>query len=427
NYANKVVQSADATEAQKQSLQQMQSAAQSDESAAVSARQLFEQTEVHLSIAREHASTALAGLAPPPGDSIASTSGSRRTTAQASGGHAVTSTPVATSSTVPVLNLSSKPRILATPPLGGKPHAMSLSECLASFSPNGSAPTMEELQKKLESTMGAMEQIAKSQETVNSLKEDWSKELSAAHMDIFNNGSDALLDGVLGVGRKYLEMDKKAYQESLEASIKESQQLRWEHQATAGFGSPNKIVEEKTADYVVRARALLQQRERYQALLEGVEKAKNAFEKYKNGRDGYLFLTDNAVMPCKFGKDGKIDCDELMKNNALRKIANGDIVTDMDLFKQALKLGVKYAEPMAEFTPYGAVAVGAFEFGSLAVDTTIDLIAIHNSKERLQKVIQNDAQLARARAVLGARMERLSAQIGCYQRTRLTTKAEEAR
>jgi hypothetical protein len=427
DYASKVVQSPNATEVQKQAFQQMQSAEHSDEEAAAAARQMFEQTDIHLSIVRERASDALAELAPPPANVSAPTSRVTPVTSSAPGGHASASPSMVGSSAVPSLSLSSKPQILAAAPSGGKPYVMSMNECLASYSPIGSVPALEELQKKLESTMTAMEQIAKSQETANDLKEDWTKELSDAHMDIFNNGSDALLDSVLGAGKTYLEMDKKAYRESLEASIKESQQLRWEHQATAGFGSPNAIVEANIAEYPARARALLEQREGYEARLEAVEKAENVFKKYKNGRDVYLFLTDNAVMPCKFGEDGKIDCDELMKNNALRKIANGDVVTDMDLFKRALKLGVTYAEPTAEFTPYGAVAVGAFEFGSLAVDTTIDLIAIHSSKERLQQVKQSDAQFARARAVLGARMGRLSAQIGCYQKTRPTTKAEAAR
>jgi hypothetical protein len=414
DYASKVVQSPDATEAQKQAFQQMQSAAHSDEDAAVAARQMFEQTDVHLSIVRDRASDALASLAPPPTNLGASTSSASPAAALGPGGHAQASPPVVVSSSVPVLSLSSKPQILAASPAGGKPHVISVSECLASYSPTGSVPALEELQKKLESTMTAIEQIAKSQNTASDLREYWSKELSDAHMDIFNNGSDALLDGVLGMGKTHLEMDKKAYQESLEASMKESQQLRWEHQATAGFGSPNAVVETKIADYTARAQALLEQRKGYEERLEGIEKVSNIFEKYKNGRDGYLFFTDNAVMPCKFGEDGKIDCDELMKHNALKKIADGDIVTDMDLFKQALKVGVKYAEPTLEFTPYGAVALGAFEFGSLAVDTTIDMIAIYNSKERLQQVKQNDVQFARARSVLGARMERLSAEVGCY-------------
>ena len=95
-----------------------------------------------------------------------------------------------------------------------------------------------------------MEQLEKSEHTGEKLNEDFSKEIHDAHLDIFNNGTDATLDGLLGVTKKYLErLDKEAYHEALEDSMKESEQLRWEHQATAGFGQPNAIVEAHQADY----------------------------------------------------------------------------------------------------------------------------------------------------------------------------------
>lgn len=262
--------------------------------------------------------------------------------------------------------------------------------------------------------MTAMEQLEKSEHTGEKLNEDFSKEIHDAHLDIFNNGTDATLDGLLGVTKKYLELDKEAYHEALEDSMKESEQLRWEHQATAGFGQPNAIVEAHKADYMKRAQDLLQQRDGIQGRLETVETVESRFNNYKNGRDAYLFFTDNAIVPCKFSLTS-VDCSELMESNGVKKLISGDTVDRLDQLKQLMKIGAKLAEPYAEFTPYGVLALTTYSFGSMGIDVLYDEYAVYLSKQRLAQLHQNDAQFACARAVLGDRLDRLNAEIGCYQ------------
>lgn len=408
-YANPLVQSPNATDAQKQAFQEMQSAAQSDEDAAVAARQMFEQTDIHLSIARDRASDALAALAPPANLGASRNSGAPATI-PAPSGHAVPSPLPATSSALPVLSPSSKPRILATRPTGGKPYVMSLSECVASYSPKGDVPTMDALQKKLESTMTAMERIAKSQENADDLEEDWSKVLRDAHKDIFNNVTDAALDGLLDLSMKSLEMDKELYHEALEASMKESQQLRAEYQAIKDNSSEIALWDAKKADYLARAQSQLGQRQVLEDDMAGVEKTKRILEKLQTGRDFKNWLTDNELIPCKFEKNGKINCDD----NGGTKFARGDLNTQLDLLKQVVKFGMHYSRAFKALS-YGSYIGETWDTLSFMSDTAYDGLAIAYSKQRLDQVKQNDAQLDRAREVLGDRIDRLNAEIGCYQ------------
>lgn len=411
NYANTVVQSADATEAQKQALQQMQYAAKSDEEAAVAARAAFEQTDVHLSIARERVSNALASLAPPP--SGASTSSTARTNTPVASGQVQSTSSVATSAPVPMVSMSSKPQILALPATGGQPHVMSVNECLASFSPTGAVPSSEELQKKLESTMTAMERIAKSQETANDLQEEWGKELSNAHQDIFNNVTDAALDGLLDLSVKSLEKDKELYHQGLEASKKESQQLRAEYLAIKDNPGEKSLWDAKKADYLARAQYQLGQRQVIEDQMASVKKTQSVLEKLQTGRDFKLWLTDNELSPCKFNNDGKVNCDEFKKNNGIAAFARGDLNTQLDLLKQVVKFGMQYS-PAFKTLSYGSMIGETWSATSFAIDTAYDGLAIVYSKRRLDQVKQSEAQFASAREVLGDRIDRLNAEIGCY-------------
>jgi hypothetical protein len=414
DYASKIVQSPDAIEAQKQAFQQMQSAARSDENAAVAARQMFEQTDVHLSIVRDRASDALAGLAPLTVNLGGLTNRVASATTSAPGAHAAASPLVVGSSAVPVLSPSARPEILATPPPGGKPYVMTVNECVASYSPAGSFPALEELQNKLESTITAMERIAKSQQTENDINEDWSKELRNAHMDIFNNATDALLDGLLGVTNTSLEKYKKSYQEGLEVSVRESQQLRAEYLAAARNPLEQAAWQAKKAGYLARSQIQLEKGGVLEDAIAEVKQAKSTFEKIRTGRDLYLWLTDNEVIPCKFADDDKINCDNFKKNNGVTKFAQGDMDRQLELLKQVMKFGVHYAPSLKAFS-YGSFIGETYDATSLAIDVTYDGLAIYYSKKRLLQVKQNGAQFDRAREVLGDRIDRLNAEIACYQ------------
>jgi hypothetical protein len=412
-YLGKQVDPAVQTEAQKQAFQQIILSADSDEALAVEARRTFEQTDIRLSIARRDAADSLAVLAAPANTSKGVDTGKAASPASTNP-TAVTVNSASGATALPVVNPNHMTvPVLATKPSLGHPLTETPEACVARFTGKGEAkgvPTLEDLQKQLEANITAMERLAKAQEGERSLQEDWSKTLHDARLDIRNNGTDKLVDGLLGVAKTSLEVDKKAYHEALKESMQESQQLHWEHQATAGFGAPNAIVEAKIADYSKRALVLAEQRKTIKGRLEVVEAIQSWFERHKNRRDFYLWATDNAVMPCKFATDGKIDCLE-----GVQKLITGDTVDRLDQLKLVMKIAVKLAEPAAKFTPYGELAVTTFDLGNMGIDLLYDGFAVYFSKERLQQVRQNDTQLARAREVLGARMDRLTAEIGCYE------------
>jgi len=415
-YAGQLAQSPNATDAQKRAFQQMQAAASSDEGAAVTARQIFEQTDVHLSIVRERASDSLAVLAPPPvSASPPPNKVSPYVAAPTMTGATGTTAPVSNSPAIVNLNPSAQPVIIATPPAGGKPYVMSVSECVASYSPSGAVPTLEELQKNLESAMRAMEQLAKSRENANVLKEDWTKVVSDANTDIFNNGSDTLLDGLLGVTKTSLEMYRESLHQGLEGSMKESQLLRAEYKAGSSNPAEKALWESKKTDILSRSQIQLENNAILGDALARVETVKSWSEKFQTGRDFYLWLTDTEMLPCKFANDGKIDCDELMKNSGITKFKEGDLNTRLDLLKQVMKFGVHYS-PAIKLLSHASLIGDTWDVASLTIDLSYDAWAIHLSKGRLQEVKQNDAQLARAREVLGARMDRLNAEASCYQK-----------
>ena len=113
-----------------------------------------------------------------------------------------------------------------------------------------------------------------------------------------------------------------------------------------------------------------------------VETVESHFNNYKNGRDAYLFFTDNAIVPCKFSLTS-VDCSELMESNGVKKLIGGDTVDRLDQLKQLMKIGAKLAEPYAEFTPYGVLALTTYSFASMGIDVLYDEYAIYLSKQRL--------------------------------------------
>jgi len=325
-------------------------------------------------------------------------------------------TPIATaSSVIPGPSPSPNPATTSTPaPVATHP-AMSMSECIAGYSPGGPVPSLDELQKKLDSTMTALERIAKSQEEAKDLNKEWTKELKDAHQDIFLNGSDMLLDGLLGVTKTSLEMYKDSYHEGLEASMKESQQLRAEYLELAGNPAERAAWQAKQADYLARSQRLLGRREVIENAIAGVEKVESVVGKIDTGRDFYLWLTDNEVFPCKFGGDGKINCDEFKKDNGISSFAQGDLNTQLDLLKQVMKFGLDYS-PTIKALSHASLIGNTWKISSLVIDLTYDGTAIYHSTRRLQQAKQDDEQLAIARKVLGYRADRLQAEIGCYQK-----------
>jgi hypothetical protein len=187
-YAKQQMEASPASEQVKQAYAQMQALAGTDEEVAVKAREMFEGTQIQLSVNRDEATVSLAGLSLPSASGVSATN-----TAAAPAHDAPPKNPISVSAgTHPVgrpgLDPSATPRILATPPPGGRPVAETMQACMARLNPNGDVPSLEDLQKKMESTAKALERIAKSQETANGEAEDWRKVYKDGYEDMSIGG-----------------------------------------------------------------------------------------------------------------------------------------------------------------------------------------------------------------------------------------------
>lgn len=409
DYASKVVQSPDATEAQKQAFQQMQSAAHSDEAAAVAAREMFEQTDIHLSIARERASGALAGLAPPPAEPGASTKKAPLANRSAPGSHAAQFPAVVASSALSPLSPSSNPQVLVTPPTGGKPYRMSVNECVASYSPTGAVPTLEGLKHQLDMDETAYERLYKTAEEQHELKAEWMSEMRKAVQDVAWGVVDHGADEMLTSSKEATAEEAKDLLPKLDATKKEVREFRAEVVKDGQVlevvgGDPEMLanLRARTAELkaqaqplIARSRALITE----EANLKGAERTLGEF---KETRDFINWITD-------MDGPGKIE-----ESNPIAKSEKGDINPGLEGVKQVLKIGVDLAW---HGTPMGA-AIGT---ASTMIDLSYDLAVGYFGYEQLKQMKQNDVTYKQAQGILAARIDRLNAEIGCYQKTNLTT------
>ena len=146
---------------------------------------------------------------------------------------------------------------------------------------------------------------------------------------------------------------------------------------------------------IARSRALITE----EANLKGAERTLGEF---KETRDFINWTTDMEG-------PGKIE-----ESNPIAKSEKGDINPGLEGVKQVLKIGVDLAW---HGTPMGA-AIGT---ASTMIDLSYDLAVGYFGYEQLKQMKQNDATYKQAHGILAARIDRLNAEIGCYQKTSLTT------
>lgn len=439
-YAKGQIDQGNATDQQKQAFAQMQMAEGSDEQAAASARQVFEGTQIHLSISRDNAAGALAGLAPPPVGLAANAKPSQPSIAavippRTSGNSAVTTV---------VLSPTSKPQLLAVSPQpGGRPYVMSVSECVASFSPKGDVPSLEELQKKLDSTMTAMEQIAKSQENANDVHNEWIDEMRKSVQDMGLHAIDHGVDGLFDSTKKGLDQTKKVldlearevtYQgKLLHMEVAEAREAM--NTAQADPGRLAALQKQWDAFDANQIKPLMARRKEIADEMAATELWKGRIDKFNNGRDFGAWWTD-MNLPCNYSENEGFHCKNLSDNNAT-KAWNGDDVARADGLKQVLNYGAHHANYLAKYSQYLVVGSTAADLAahatfigewwdatSLTIDLALDGTTLYLGNQQLQQVKQSNAQFAHAREVLSDRMDRLNATISCY--TKASPTMEEA-
>jgi prefoldin subunit 5 len=296
--------------------------------------------------------------------------------------------------------------------------------CLARSEPSGAQPSLEDLDRKLEGTMKAIDQLARSEENTSELGKQWNEYVRKAEKDMIDHGVDAAMDGFLGVTKTTLEVEKEALKEPLEASMKDAQRLRWEYQATAGFGAPNPVVQQRIADYKKNAQALLERDGALREHLEDLEQYKDTVEHMKSGKEFGEWLIGEE--PCKRQAAGNLNCEALKKENGVAKFLQGDTETQAELLKKVMDFGVHYS-PTIKLLAHGNLIVDTWDIGSLVIDLGYDASVLYAANNAAKQMSQVDAKMGQARATLNARIERLNAEIACYRQADTGTKTEAAR
>jgi hypothetical protein len=432
SYANNVVQSGTATDAQKQAFAQMQVAEGSDEAMAAAARQQFDTAEIHISIARNNAVESLADLASPaPETSSSAATGSRLA-------HGSSYSP--SNSDLPVLDPTAKPLLLRSAPAPDKPRVESIGDCLArtaNLPPGSAIPTMDQLEKKLESEKTALERVEKSFDQDKEINEDWRKQWDHAFDELKQNAFDAAVDGLLSGTKDGVKEARDVVDKEVEIVTSQAQDVHQRLEKTRvaianASGNPARLAElQRQFDTITQHEVapLLERQHQLASLAGQVHAADDYWGSYTSIRDFASWLGDGEA-PCKL-INGSMDCTNLKKNNPIARTANlsaGQLLMDptsAEGVKQVLDFAadnIEYLNKLKSFSPALAIAERANFIGdvwsgaSLAIDTIYDVTAIYLSYRGLQQVKQNDAQFARARQSLDQRINQLNAEIGCYQK-----------
>lgn len=418
-YARGQLNSSAPSPQQQEAFQKMLQAANSDEGAAMAARQMFENSDAHLSIVRENSANALAGLAQPatvPSSSPLRASSPGVQVATISSPVPTNPAPMHAAPAAMGLNPSARPASLATPPSGGAPYVESLAACVARVAGGASGtrptPSLEDLQKQLESERKAFDRIAKTARRANEDRNDWLKDMRKAAQDMGTNALDHGVEGLFDSTKEGLQEAEIELHSEIEATKKEAIQLRQSMLQTrqamdAAKNDPARLAE-LTAQWNDLEKngitPLLEKRKALEGQWENYFKWERHVASFNSARDFGGWLTD-MELPCQ-RTNGEISCKNFLENNPIAKSEKGDPNASLDGLKQVLKFG-------AHLTPYGETwdAVSTF------IDVSFDLSTEVLGYQRLQQIKQNSVQFEKAENMLGQRIERTNAEIDCYQKS----------
>ncbi|MGH9743173.1 MAG: hypothetical protein ACRD51_12590 [Candidatus Acidiferrum sp.] len=425
DYARGQLSSNAATPQQQEALERMNDAKGSDEEAAVAARQVFENTDIHLSIVRENSANSLASLTEPAPVRASPSNGasqppalSMKLSAPASAQTSTAAPESFTSSpTLPRLSSAAEPALLATPPVGGAPYVESISACVSRFigaaRASHPAPSLEELEKQLESDHLAYERLAETVRGAKEERQDWLNEMTNAAQDVGMNSIDHGVDGLFESTRNGLQEGDIALHSEITATKQEAIELRQSMLETrqamdTAKGDPARLAQLQSQWDNLTKNGITPLLEKRKAL-EGQWGTVFTWEKrvfvFNTSRDFGAWVTD-MEMPCE-RQNGEISCQHFRENNPIAAFQKGDTVRDLEGLKLALKFGM-------HFTPYG----GAYDAASTFIDLSYDLTAEIIGYGQLRDSKAHDAEFERAKAALTRRMDQTNAKISCYQKSR---------
>lgn len=381
SYAQGQVAAAGNAVAAQQSLQQMIAASQTDEDAAVAARQAFEQSDVQLTVARERAADSLAGLAPPVVQASPAPLAGPALPQTVSAAPAVRTVAPHTMAAAPMPPETPPNTAAPAPASAPAPVHESTQACLAAVEPtSGASVSLDNLNQQLDRNMTAYNRLEQAEESQRERRADWMGEMHEAAQDAAWGLVDKGAEGVLKSSKDELEASNKALQREMQPVQQEIAAFRQEVAATpAGAAAdPGQIAsyQNRAQQYREQAHALIERREQIEDGLAQVDVGETILDRFMQARDFAI------------------------------SVARGD--SDEEMLKDSMK---KSALMAADLTPAGE----AIATGSLAVDVGYDLAVGFIGYQQLQQMNQNGTKFDAAQRMLTARIARTTAALACYQ------------
>jgi len=365
--------------------------------------------------------------APPQAPASAATV-NRERTADSVASPGITAPPAATSPAGVRPSPSAELANLSTPAPGGRRYVESVGECLSRYTQTGStgsAPSLEELQKKLEFERGALEKLLETQNRENEERNEWLKEMRKAAQDVALHAIDKGVEGLFDSSKEALQEAEVELHGEIEDTTKEARELQQEMaEARKAIGTakddPARLAsfQAQWADAdKYQIQPLLKKRKALEDQWESIFNLETRVEHITVARDFGAWLTD-MDLPCDYEND-HVTCRNFKENNAISQVAAGDYYnTGLDGFKLALDYAAHHAAPLkklSSFAVMGTTVGEVWDTTSLLIDLSYDTTVGILGYQRLQQVKQNDPQFEKAKSILGARIDRMNAEVSCYQ------------
>lgn len=340
---------------QQEAFNQMITAAHSDEEASMLARQNFDSTEVHLSVARDRAANALASSTPasPPAasnQSVVDLSHATHTQPTPLRAPSAPAAPVVSANTV---------------------HTNAANVVAAAPVAPASKPTIPQLCAQLPGAQDALRRLMETQEKRNEDRKEWEETVNDASDDALQRGLDMLRDYT---GEKV----SKHIKEMIGEQDKEIEQLYRD------------ISSEKDPAKVGAMQQRWQQMDLHKAHLEDALKRAKIDQQHLNelAQERDFF---------KFEKENKGDLVSFMEG--IRQVAD-TLVGDEDVQKK-LHIPKKYAD--------------YYKYSASIVDSTYDIFSEVLTAQQITELNQNSDEFLKAVGALNGRIHQTVTQLNTYK------------
>ncbi|MGA7295087.1 MAG: hypothetical protein WBW53_08635 [Terriglobales bacterium] len=372
----------------------MIAAANSDQQAAMLARQNFDSTEIHLSAARDHAATALAQTSSPM-PNVAPTPTSRVALAQtvpSRSSNTVNLSQVSQPIAAPVLRSAAQRGEPVLPPSASIMHPTDTDACLAAANHSstlaGNRPTVAQLRAQLDIAKESLARLLETHMRESDDRADWANEMKKSGLDIGYQAFDLTAKFVLG---HYAD----SAQEEADWAEKGMERTQDALSAETNLARQSSLEAEVAAYRQAHADA-----EQAHEILEG---AKEGSEQFAGLRDLRGYINEHPI----------------------EESAKGSILPTLEGIKQLVKIGLsqeKVQETLERWAANGLKAGEIVPFvdrtvtiGGAFIDTGYDLTVEYLGFHQLQQADENSELFYRGAIPLQKKIRVTVDQLKCYQ------------